>query len=124
MKSEEIPSKLFHPLLILPLAGVAILMLEGIAPLHSVKWVSIWVLVAMIPTSVVAWNTGEQKGFDVISREQRNKSYMIGITCLALALIIGYFFSAPKAVLDLGIYAIVATTVFGVFNRFTKISKG
>ena len=122
VKSEEIPSKIFHPLLILPVAGVAILMLEGIALLNSIKWVVVWVLVAMIPTSVVAWNTGEQKGFDVISREQRNKSYMIGIICLGLALIVGESFSAPKAVLDIGIYAIVATSVFGVFNRFTKIS--
>jgi len=122
VKIEELPSKIFHPLLILPIAGVSILILEGVSPADSLKWVSIWILVAMIPPSVVAWNTGEKKGFDVISRQQRNKSYVTGVTCLSLALGIAYFFSAPKPVIDLGIYGVVASSVFGVFNRFTKIS--
>lgn len=122
VKYEEIPSQIFHPLLILPIAGVSILMLEGIEPVISVNWVGLWVLIAMVPTSIVAWNTGEQKGFDVISREQRNKSYIVGISCLALALMLGHFFSAPNAVINLGIYAIIASAVFGIINRFTKIS--
>jgi len=122
VKYEELPSQIFHPLLILPISGISILMLKGIEPLNSIKWVGLWVLLAMVPTSIVAWNTGKQKGFDVISREQRNKSYIIGIGCLTIALALGYFFSAPDAVLDLGVYAIIASSVFGIINRFTKIS--
>ena len=121
MSFEELPSKIFHPLLILPPSGALILILQNIGMMESLKWIGTWIVVSMLPTAYVAWNTGE-KGFDVISRRQRDKSYLVGISSLIIALGLGIYFSAPGAVLDLGMYAIVAATVFGVFNRFTKIS--
>lgn len=121
MDFEEIPSKIFHPLLILPLAGLAILVLQGLRPVESLKWVILWVLTAMIPTSAVAWNTGE-KGFDVISREERNLSYAVGLGSLLVALLIARSLSAPSTVVELGYFAIGVSLLFALLNRFTKIS--
>lgn len=121
MRIEELPSKILHPLVVLPVAGSLLLYARGLTPLESVSWVFMWVLAAMVPTTVVAWRTGEP-GLDVIDRSQRNRSYITGIVSLSAVLGAAYFFSAPSPVLELGQFALVAAAVFGITNQFSKVS--
>lgn len=121
VKLEEIPSKVFHPLLVLPLTGLAVLILKETGFIESVMWIGLWITVAMVPTSVVAWRT-DGKGFDIVSREKRNFSYLTGVLGLASALVLSIFLSAPVAVLELGFFGLCAAVIFGLLNQFTKIS--
>ncbi|MFB6116089.1 MAG: hypothetical protein ABEK10_01140 [Candidatus Nanosalina sp.] len=121
MRFEEIPSNILHPLTVLPVAGTLLLYARGLGLLESVSWVSIWVVAAMVPTTVVAWRTVEP-GLDVINRRQRNRSYLTGISALLAVLGAAYTLSAPAPVLHLGQFAVVAAAVFGAANQFSKIS--
>lgn len=121
MRFEELPSKILHPLVVLPVAGTLLLSAQGIGLVESGLWVLLWVVAAMVPTTLVAWRTGEP-GLDVISRRQRNRSYITGITALIAVLGAAYTLSAPPPVLQLGQFAVVAAAVFGAANQFSKVS--
>lgn len=89
--------------------------------MESGLWVLLWIFAAMAPTTLVAWRTGEP-GLDVISRTQRNRSYVTGIAALIAVLGAAYTLSAPPPVLQLGQFAVVAAAVFGAANQFSKVS--
>ena len=121
MDYKALPSKILHPLIVLPLAGIFVLFYNGLNLVESIGWVSLWIMSAMIPTALVAWRTGD-KGFDIISRKQRNKSYIVGVTSLALSLVLSSLMYAPTAVTELGYFALGAVIIFGLANKFTKVS--
>ena len=121
MRLEALPSKVLHPLVVLPVSGVLLLYSKGLTLGSAGSWVFLWVITAMVPTMIVAWKTGEP-GFDVISRRQRNRSYVTGITALSVAFGLAYVFSAPEPVLRLGVFSLVGGAVFGVANQFSKVS--
>ncbi len=118
---EALPSKIFHPLTVLPVSGVLILFFNGLNIFESGSWIFLWILSAMVPTAAVAWRTGE-RGFDVVSREQRKKSYIVGAASLTFGLALSIFLGAPAAVVNLGYFAVGAVLVFGLVNSFRKVS--
>lgn len=121
MRSEELPSKILHPLIVLPLGGFMVLYSKNLRPLTAVSWILTYITTALIPTTLTAWKTGEP-GLDVISRSQRNKSYLVGISTLIITLAITYILPAPEIIISLGSVAIASSLVFGIANHVSKVS--
>lgn len=121
MMLERLPSKVLHPLIVLPLSGILLLYSRNLSLGNIVTWVLTYILTALVPTTLTAWRTGD-KGLDVISRSQRNKSYLVGITSMCLTLLAAYYISAPEAVVRLGGFAVISSIIFGVANHFSKVS--
>ncbi|EGQ43361.1 MAG: hypothetical protein J07AB43_13520 [Candidatus Nanosalina sp. J07AB43] len=67
MMLERIPSKVLHPLIVLPLSGVMLLYSRNLGFEDIVFWVLTYIFTALIPTTLTAWRTGE-RGLDVLSR--------------------------------------------------------
>lgn len=121
MKSEEIVSRILHPLLVLPVFALIFLSTYlGLA--GSVYWLSIWILLVLIPTATVTWFGGEERGFDIVSRKERKTVFLTGLTLLLLSLIFFRLLSAPAIVLELGGVGTLVVTVFGLANKFSKVS--
>lgn len=121
MKSEEIISRILHPLMVLPVFTLIFLSTYmGLA--DSVYWLSIWILLALIPTATVTWFGGEEKGFDIVSRKERKTAFLTGLASLVLSLVIFNSVSAPEIVLKLGGIGILTVAVFGGANQFNKVS--
>ncbi len=121
MRSAEFLSKVFHPLVVLPISALLFLNFSGLGLSSSVYWIFLWTLISLIPTTITAYLTGE-KGLNVSERELRWKPFIVGVSSLTLSLIPFWILSAPAVVLKLGATGVIAVTVFGLANYFNKIS--
>jgi membrane-associated phospholipid phosphatase len=121
MNHAGLLSRVFHPLLVLPVSALLFLKLSGLGLFDSVYWLFLWILISLAPTTVTTYFTGE-KGLNVPEREKRWKPFVVGVSSLALSLVPFWILSAPTVVLKLGVTGVVAITVFGVANHFNKVS--
>lgn len=121
MKAADFLSKVFHPLLVLPVSVLLFLNFSGLGFADSVYWFFLWILISLVPTTLTTYFTGE-KGLNVPEREKRWKPFLVGVASLALSLIPFWILSAPAVVLKLGATGLVAVTAFGLANHFEKVS--
>jgi membrane-associated phospholipid phosphatase len=121
MNTADLLSRVFHPLLVLPVSALLFLKLSGLGFIDSVYWIFLWIVISLVPTTVTTYFTGE-RGLNVPERDKRWKPFVVGVSSLALSLVPFWILSAPAVVLKLGATGLVAVTVFGLANHFNKVS--
>ncbi|MFB6241498.1 MAG: hypothetical protein ABEJ36_01700 [Candidatus Nanosalina sp.] len=121
MNTADLLSRVFHPLLVLPVSALLFLNFSGLGLSASVYWLSLWIIISLVPTTLTTYLTGE-KGFNVLEREKRVKPFAVGVSSLALSLAPFWMLSTPTVVLELGATGVIAVTVFGLANHFNKVS--
>lgn len=121
MKPEKTLSQLLHPLLMVPVATVVFLYLEGTDIYTTLYWIGIWIVGSLVPTTVVTWRTGK-KGFNVIKREKRFKAFATGLTTLGIFISGSWYFGAPYSILKIGYVGLFTVLVFALANNYRKVS--
>jgi membrane-associated phospholipid phosphatase len=104
-----------------PFLALFFLMGRGVGFLESVSWITVWILVALVPTALVTYFTGERK-LNIESGPSRRRGYVTGISGLVISLVLTWFLSAPEPVLNLGFVSILSAVMFGTANHLEKVS--
>lgn len=104
-----------------PVLALFFLVRSGIGFLTSSYWISIWVLVALVPTALVAYFTGKRK-LNIESGRARRRGYITGISAVIASLVLTWHLSAPEPVMKLGLVGILSAAAFGTANYFDKVS--
>lgn len=121
MTPEEILSRVLHPLLVLPVSAVIFLSFSGLGLWDAIYWTGFWIVLSLLPTSLVIWFTGERK-LNIVQREKRKTSFLTGLVSMTGALLLIDSLSAPSLVVEVGTVGVLAVTVFGLANFFSKVS--
>ena len=121
MRPEEITSKILNPLIVLPMAAIIFLLESGLNTYTVFYWIGLWIVIGLIPTAVVVWQTGE-KGFNIMEREKRRKAFFTGLTSLTTALTVSWLLNAPALLLNLGVTGFFTVILFAAANHVDKIS--
>ena len=121
MSPEEFLSRVLHPLLVLPVSAAIFLSFSGLDLWQAIYWTGFWIVLSLLPTSLVIWFTGERK-LNIVSREKRKTSFLTGLVSMTGALLLIDFLSTPSLVVKVGTVGVLAVTVFGLANFFNKVS--
>jgi len=121
MDPEEILSKIFHPLTVLPVSAVIFLTFSGPGFYEAVYWIGFWIILSLVPTATVIRFTGEKK-FDIVSRKKRKSAFLTALASMTGALAFSSYMSAPEIVTRVGLIGLLAATAFGLANFFSKVS--
>jgi membrane-associated phospholipid phosphatase len=121
MNRALLVSKVFHPLLVAPFLALFYLRGTGVGLIESFFWISVWIVVAMVPTALATYFTGERK-LNIESGPERRAAYITGISAAAVSLFLTWYFSAPQTILRLGAAGIVSAAAFGTANHIDKVS--
>jgi hypothetical protein len=121
MRPEIVISTVLHPVIVLPVSVFLILNFSGLDLIGSFYWMSIWIIMSLVPTTLVVWRSGDP-GLEVPVRQKRLKPFIAALLSLSASLLFFAWINAPELVLELGITGVVTIASFGAANSIDKVS--
>lgn len=119
-------SRLFHPFVLGPTTLLTLMYLTGTSLNESFKWVTITIVVTIVPlmgVMIYFLKKGSIDSLDISIREKRTFFYLIALLGFCVLTAILYFGNAPYIIFICLCTALVSSVISMFINRlFTKVS--